>query len=163
MIRKLVVIALALVALGTGLWLRHYLAPENVVRRAFLDAVEAFENERMLGTMMVIDRGYRDEQGQSYESLAGHIRLLHDTYDRLEMSLEPPDIEIDGQSASMRIRFVLWGSFEGQRGYILGSLQAPCTATVEWSERQQGWRITSAGEIRIPELEDQLDRARQGS
>jgi hypothetical protein len=161
MSRKAMLVALVVLVLGAGLWLRTYLSPSNVIKRSFLSAVAAFEEEQLLATLHVIDRAYRDELGQSYESLAGNIRLLHETYDRLELSLDPPSVQVEDDQARMEIRFVLWGSFEGQRGTILGTAQAPCSATLEWSERPQGWRLTSATGIRVPELQDEIDRRRR--
>ena len=108
--RKVVLVVLVAVTIGGGLWLRSYFAPEKVIGRLFFDAVVAFESEEFLATMAVIDREYHDQYGQSYESLAGNIRLLHDTYEGLELSLEPPTIQVRDDQARMEFRFILWGS-----------------------------------------------------
>ncbi|MCP4898955.1 MAG: hypothetical protein GY906_18445 [bacterium] len=161
--RKLGIAVAVAILIGCGLWLRTYFAPENVIKRTFLSAVASFENEEILGATTIIDRSYRDEYGQSYESLAGYMRVLHETYDGLEMTLEPPLIQVQGDQARMKIQFVLWGSAEGQRGFILGSVQAPCSAFLEWKKQTQGWRIVSTIEPRIPELQDRIDRMRQSN
>ena len=159
--RRVTLVVLVAVVVAGGLWLRQYFAPEKVIERSFLKAVAAFEGEKLLATMSVVDRAYRDEFGQSYESLAGHIRAFHETFDDLEVVLEPPIVQVQDDEASLRIRFILWGTVDGQRGYALGRVGDACAATIEWRKQPQGWRISSTGELRIPELQSELDRARQ--
>jgi len=162
MARRILTIAVAVAVLAGILWVKGHFAPENVIRRAFLEAKAAFEREEILATMKVFDRAYRDQFGNSFESIAGHVRLLHETYDDLELTLEPPDITLAGDTAELRIRFILWGSAEGQRGYIIGSLTDPCTATLQWAKRREGWRIVTTSDLDIPELRSELERARGG-
>ncbi len=152
------VFALLAGALAAGLWVRHYLAPENVIRRGLGAGIAAFEQERMLGATKPVSRAYQDRWGMTSESLAGHMREVMDTYDGLQVDLEPFAVEVHGEEASTALRFILWGSYEGTRGYVIGSLQEPCTATLQWREEPVGWRIVSISELDIPELRDELAR-----
>lgn len=161
--RKAVLLVLAALVVGGGLWLRSYFSPMNVIKRTFAKAVEAFEREELLGATIVFDRGYRDEYGQSFEAIAGHIRIIHEAYNDLSMAVDPPVVFVQEGQARMQVSFVLQGNLEGQRGYILGSPQAPCTATLQWEELTQGWRITSTIDLQIPRLQDELDRIRRDS
>ena len=118
------VFALVAGALAAALWVRHYLAPANVIRRSLRAGVEAFQEERILGALGPFSRTYHDRWGTTYESLAGHVREIMDTYDALQVDLEPSPVEVDGDEASATLRFILWGSYEGTRGYVIGSLDA---------------------------------------
>jgi len=153
-----VVFALLAGMLAVGLWVRHYLAPENVIRRGLRAGIAAFEQERMLGAARPVSRAYRDRWGMSYESLAGHMREVMDTYDGLQVDVEPFTVEVHGEEASTALRFILWGSYESTRGYVIGSLDEPCTATLQWRKEPVGWRIISISELDIPELRDELAR-----
>jgi len=155
--RGRVALLLAVVALvAGGLWLKSYFAPANVIRRTLFGAIEAFEQESILGAIQVVSRSYQDRWGMSYETLAGHMRTAMDTYDDLQVDLEPPTVTIDGDTAKVRFRFILWGSFEGTRGYVIGSLAEPVTVTLGWCKERPGWRITSTDELDIPELREEL-------
>ncbi len=154
--RSIVGIVVLVGALALGLWVRHYLSPANVIRRALLGAIEAFEQESILGAIAPVSRGYSDRWGLSFEALAGHMRTAMDTYDDLQLDLEPPTISVEGETAAVRFRFILWGSYEGTRGYVIGSLTDPCTVSLRWSKEPQGWRISSTEELDIPELRDEL-------
>jgi hypothetical protein len=154
--RGFLVIVALVVMLGLGLWVRQWLAPANVVRRALLGAIASFEQEQILGAMKVISRSYHDRWGMSYETLAGHMKEAMDTYDNLQVDVEPPVVEVQDAQASVRFRFVLWGTYEGTRGYVIGSLTDPCTVTLLWRKEPQGWRIVATDELDIPELRDEL-------
>jgi hypothetical protein len=157
--RRILAIAVLVALAVAGLWLRSYLAPANVVRRTLFAAIEAFESEQILGAIQPVSRSYSDRWGLSYEALAGHMRTAMDTYDDLQVDLEPPDIEVKGDQARVSFRFVLWGSYEGTRGYVIGSLGAPCTVTLVWRKEPQGWRLVTTDELDIPELRDELAAA----
>jgi hypothetical protein len=156
--RKRIVTVVVLVAVvAVGLWLRNYFSPANVVRRALFGVIEAFEQEQILAAIKPFSRSYQDRWGNTRESLAGHMRTAMETYDNLQVDLELPQIDIEGDSASVRFRFILWGSYEGTRGYVIGSLSDPCTVTLGWRKETQGWRILSTEELDIPELRDELE------
>lgn len=157
MLRKLLWLAAAVAVAIGALEARRFFAPAAEVRRAFGRAVEAFEEERLLASLAVLDRAYADRWGNSYESLAGTVRLLHETYDGLELTYEWSGIEVDGDSAVMDLTFILWGRAEGRRGTVVGSVLEPCTATVVWSRQPQGWRVVTVTALDIPELRDELD------
>lgn len=154
----MVVLAVAVVALG--LWLRHYFSPGEVVKRRFLGVVAAFEEERLLGVMASISRSYTDPWGQSYEGLAGRIQEVQETYDALQLNHELSEPRVGEYEVRLTFHFVLWGTFEGNRGYILGSLSDPCTATLLWRKEPQGWRLAATEELDIPELRDELEARR---
>ncbi|MDH3814885.1 MAG: hypothetical protein OEV48_10385, partial [Acidobacteriota bacterium] len=59
------------------------------------------------------------------------------------------------------IQFVVWGRYEGTKGYVVGSITEPCTATVLWREEMTGWRFASTEELDIPELRSQLESMRR--
>jgi hypothetical protein len=58
------------------------------------------------------------------------------------------------------IEFILWGRYEGTKGYIIGSITEPCTATLLWRKETPGWRFASTEELDIPELREELDSRR---
>lgn len=153
---RIVMIVVGVLVVAGALWLRSHFSAENVIRRSLLGAISAFEQERILGAVQVLSRGYSDRWGMTYETLAGHMRTAMDTYDGLQVDLEPPAITVDGERASCRFRFILWGSYEGTRGYVIGSLADPVTIDLGWRKEAQGWRITSTDELDIPELRDEL-------
>jgi len=155
----MVVLAVAVVA--GGFWLRHYFSPGEVVKRQFLGVVAAFEEERLLGVMASISRNYTDPWGQSYEGLAGRIREIQQTYDALQLNHELSEPQVGEDEVRLTFKFVLWGTFEGTRGYVLGSLSDPCTATLLWRKERQGWRLAATEELEIPELRDELESRRR--
>ena len=162
--RRIVSAVIAVLLVAGVLLLRHHLAPEQVVERRFLGAVEAFEQEQLLSVMAVISRGYGDPWGLDYETLGAHLKQTMDTFDDLQVTLEPPDVEATPEgSVVVEAVFVVWGSYEGQRGYVVGTLTDPCRARMVWREEQRGWMLTTLEELVIPELEDELERRRATS
>jgi hypothetical protein len=155
--KRIALIVLAIAVIAGGLWLKSYFSPTNVIRRALFAAIEAFEQEQILAAISPISRSYDDRWGMSYESLAGNMRTAMDTYDDLRVDLEPPRIAIDGETATASFAFILWGSYEGTRGYVIGSLAEPCSVTLAWRKEAPGWRIVSTEELDIPELREELE------
>ena len=159
---KKTVIVLAVVIVVGGLWLRHYFSPGAAVKRRLSSTVAAFESEKMLAVMSGISRSYSDEWGLSYETLGGYLHETMDTYDDLDLDLIITDVEAAETEARVGVRFILWGSFEGSRGYVLGSFTDPCTAVLLWRKETPGWRFASTEDLEIPELTGQLESMREG-
>jgi hypothetical protein len=157
--KRALIVVLVLVA--AGLWLRWYLSPEQVIRRSLMGAVEAFENEQLLAVMSVFDRGYRDSWGHDYEALGGIFAAAFDDLDDVDVTLMELAVAIDGETATTSLRFVVSGAAGGGDGPLFGEPSRPCTATLEWTKRPQGWRITRTARLDIPELREELDAARQ--
>lgn len=157
------VVIVALIVAGAGLWVRWYLSPEQVIRRSVNGVVEAFENERLLAVMAVFDRGYGDPWGHDYEALGGIFAAAFDELEGLDVEVSELDVTVDGENARTSLRFVVSGVADGVDGLLFGEPSRPCTATLEWAKRQQGWRITTTSRLDIPELRDELDAARVGS
>ena len=158
--RKKALIVVALVLVFGGLWLRHYFSPGEVVKRKVAATIEAFEEERLLAVMSGISRSYRDPWGLDYETLAGHIRSVMETYDELDLDFDLGEPLVDGERVQIGIEFVLWGRYEGARGYVLGSRAEPCTAVLLWRKETPGWRFTSTPELDIPEIRQELEERR---
>jgi hypothetical protein len=154
--KRIVLIVLVIAAIAGALWLKSYFSPANVVRRTLFAAIEAFETEQILAAISPISRSYEDRWGNTFEAMAGHMRTAMDTYEDLHVDLELPEIAVDGDRATARFKFILWGSYEGTRGYVIGSLADPCTVTLAWRKEAQGWRIVSTDELDIPELREEL-------
>lgn len=148
---------LVVVVVGGGLFLRHYFSPGEVVKRKLHATIDAFEEERLLAVMSGISRGYSDRWGLSYESLGGQLHETMDTYDDLRVDLEVGAPVVAESEVRIDIEFVLWGRYEGTRGYVVGSLSDPCTATLLWRKETPGWRFASTLELDIPELRHELD------
>lgn len=157
--RSLIVLLVLVVA---GLWTRWYLSPEQVIRRSVNGTAEAFENERLLAVMAVFDRAYGDTWGHDYEALAGIFTAAFEDLDDLDVDLSEVDVAVDGETARISLRFTVSGSAGGVDGPLFGEPSRPCTATLEWLKRPQGWRITTTSRLDIPELRDELDAARTG-
>ena len=149
-----------LLVAGGGLFLRHYFSPGEVVKRKLHATIDAFEEERLLAVMSGISRNYSDPWGLTYESLGGQLNQIMDTYDDLRVDLELGTLVVAESEVRIDIQFVLWGRYEGTRGYVVGSLSDPCTATLLWREESPGWRFASTLEIDIPELRHELEARR---
>jgi len=155
---RLVVAAVVLVAVIISV--RHYFSPGEVVRRKLVATIEAFEEERLLAVMSGISRSYSDPWGFSYETLGGYLSETMETYDGLDVdSLIGKPVVGEGE-VRIDIEFILWGRYEGTKGYIVGSITDPCTATLLWRKETPGWRFTSTLELDIPELRSELDARR---
>ena len=150
----------AILAIVVVISVRHYFSPGEVVKRRLIATIEAFEEERMLAVMSGISRSYSDPWGLTYETLAGYLNETMETYDDLDVDslISKPvvgvgDVRID-------IQFVVWGRYEGTKGYVVGSITDPCTATLLWRKETPGWRLASTEELDIPELRHELDSRR---
>ena len=151
----------AILAIVVVISVRHYFSPGEVVKRRLIATIEAFEEERMLAVMSGISRSYSDPWGLTYETLAGYLNETMETYDDLDVDslISKPvvgvgDVRID-------IQFVVWGRYEGTKGYVVGSITDPCTATLLWRKETPGWRLASTEELDIPELRHELDSRRK--
>jgi hypothetical protein len=154
-------LVLVVVAVAVALWLRHYLSPEQVVRRQLAETVAAVENEAILGVMPKISRGYHDAWGGSYESLGGHLQSLMDAYDELDVDFDIGAVEVGKGRVRLGVVFVVSGSADGVRGTVLGTPSEPCGATLIWDKEQPGWRLVETEELDIPEYREELDRRRR--
>jgi hypothetical protein len=151
----------AILAIVVMISVRHYFSPGEVVKRRLIATIEAFEEERMLAVMSGISRSYSDPWGLSYETLAGYLNESMETYDDLDVdSLISKPVVGEGE-VRIDIRFVVWGRYEGTKGYVVGSITDPCTATLLWRKETPGWRLASTEELDIPELRHELDSRRK--
>ena len=159
--RVIKIVVVAILAIVAVIGVRHYFSPGEVVKRKLIATIEAFEEERLLAVMSGISRGYSDPWGLNYETLAGYLHETMETYDDLDVdSLLSKPVVGEGE-VRIDIQFVLWCRYEGTRGYVVGSITDPCTATVLWREEKTGWRFTSTEELDIPELRRELDSRRK--
>jgi len=159
--RVIKIVVVAILAIVAVIGVRHYFSPGEVVKRKLIATIEAFEEERLLAVMSGISRGYSDPWGLNYETLAGYLHETMETYDDLDVdSLLSKPVVGEGE-VRIDIQFVVWGRYEGTKGYVVGSITDPCTATVLWREEKTGWRFTSTEELDIPELRHQLDSRRK--
>lgn len=158
--RRVTVIVVLAIAVTLGAWLVRYFSAEQVIRRQIADAVESFENEQLLGVATVLSRSYHDPWGLSYETVLGNLQEVMDTFSGLQVDLEPPIVEVDGEQARVSLRFVLWGTADGERGYVVGSSSEPVTTTELWRKELPGWRVVTTETLDIPELRDELDSMR---
>jgi hypothetical protein len=158
--RRVTVIVVLAIAVTLGAWLVRYFSAEQVIRRQIADAVESFENEQLLGVATVLSRSYHDPWGLSYETVLGNLQEVMDTFSELQVDLEPPIVEVDGEQARVSLRFVLWGTADGERGYVVGNSSDPVTTTELWRKELPGWRVVTTETLDIPELRDELDAMR---
>lgn len=158
--KRLTLVVVLAIAVATGIWLVRYLSPEQVIRRQIARTVEAFEQERILAVATTISRSYQDDWGMSYETVVGHVQEVMDTFADLSVELEAPVVEVDGETARVRLRFVVWGTAEGERGTVVGSPGGPVSTTQLWRKEPAGWRVVSTETLDIPELRDELDAMR---
>jgi len=161
MSKRAVLIGLAILAIVGFISLRHYFSPGEVVKRKFIALIEAFEEERLLAVMSGISRGYSDPWGLNYETLAGYLNETMETYDDLDVDFLLSEPVVGESEVRIGIQFVVWGRYEGTKGYVVGSITEPCTTTVLWREEKTGWRFASTEELDIPELRQQLDSMRK--
>ncbi len=149
-------VAVLLLVFG-GFSVSRYFAPGAAARRQLHSMVEDFEKERLLGVMSAVSRSYDDHLGFDYESFAGVIGETFGTYDDLDVDLIITGVEAADAEVRIGTQFIVWGSVEGSRGYLVGSMTEPCTATVLFREETPGWRLASTLQLDIPELRDALD------
>lgn len=156
--RALLVAVLAVLIAG-GLALRHYFAPEQVVRRRFVGAVEDFENERLLSVMSVVSREYDDGYGFTYDAIGGYLRETTVTFDALEVELEVRSVsETPDGSVELEALFVVTGVYEGRRGYVVGEPGESCRCVLRWACEDRGWMLRETIELHVPGYEDELAR-----
>ena len=160
MSRRNLLIVLAVALTVGGLFLRHYFSPGEVVNRKLVATIEAFEEERLLAVMAAVSRQYSDPWGLDYETLGGYLHEVMETYDDLRVDYVLARPEVEEGEVRVDIEFVLWGRYQGTKGYVIGSLSDPCTATVLWREETPGWRFASTPELDIPELREELESRR---
>jgi hypothetical protein len=157
---KTTILVLAAVLAVGAIWLRHYLSPGEVVRRKLVSAVAAFEEERLLAVMAAVSRSYSDPWGGDYETLAGNLRQLMESYEELRVDLVFGAIETRDDRVTVGLEFVVSGRSQDERGSVLGSRAEPCTAVVLWRKETPGWRLASTVDLDIPELRNELEAAR---
>ena len=80
-----------------------------------------------------------------------------ETYEDLDLDSLIGNPVVEGGEVRIDIEFILWGRYEGTKGYIIGSITEPCTATLVWRKEAPGWRFASTVELDIPELRSELD------
>jgi hypothetical protein len=158
--RVIKITVLAIVAIVVVIGVRHYFSPGEVVKRKLIATIEAFEEERLLAVMSGISRSYSDPWGFDYETLAGHLNMTMETYDDLDVDSLIGKPVVGEDEVRIDIEFILWGRYEGTKGYIIGSITNPCTATLLWRKETPGWRFASTEELDIPELREELDSRR---
>ena len=156
MSRRTVPVALVLFAVVAVISLRHYFSPGEVVRRKLISTIEAFEEERLLVVMSRISRSYSDPVGFDYETIGGYLNEAMETYENLDVDYVLAKPVVSEEEVRIAIEFVLWGRYQGTRGYVIGSISDPCTATVLWRKEPPGWRFVSTPELDIPEFRDEL-------
>ena len=145
-------IIVAVVAVAAIISVRHYFSPGEVVKRKTVATIEAFEEERLLAVMSSVSRSYSDPWGHDYETLAGHLNITMETYDDLDVGSLIGKPVVGEDEVRIDIEFILWGRYEGTKGYVVGSITNPCTATLLWRKETPGWRFVSTLELDIPEL-----------
>lgn len=161
MSKRSVLVGLSVLVVVGFISLRHYFSPGEVVKRKFIATIEAFEKEQLLAVMAGISRGYSDPWGLKYETLAGYLNETVETYDDLDVDSLLSEPVVGEGEVRIDIQFVVWGRYEGTKGYVVGSITEPCTATVLWREEKTGWRFASTEELDIPELRSQMDSKRK--
>jgi len=159
--RAVKIAVVAILAIVGVIAVRHYFSPGEVVKRKLVGTIDAFEEERLLAAMSGISRSYSDPWGLSYESLGGYLKETMETYDELNFDYVLAKPEVGEGEVRIDIEFVLWGRYAGTKGYVIGSITEPCSATVLWREETPGWRFASTPELDIPELRSQLESMRQ--
>ena len=156
--KKVTVAVLIVVVVLLAAWMKRYFSPEQVIRRQLNGAVEAFENDQLLGVVSVFSRQYSDQWGQSYESVAGNLSEIMASFTDLRVDLDLKEINRIGEAVRVRLSFVVTGNDGDGSGYVVGSLTDPCTATILWRQEPQGWRLVTTEALDIPELRDELAR-----
>lgn len=154
------ILVVAVIAIAAVVGVRHYFSPGEVVKRKLVATIDAFHEERLLAVMSSISRKYSDPWGNDYELLAGYLNEIMETYDDLDLDFALAKPVVARDEVRIGMEFVLWGRFEGTRGYIVGTVSQPCTATVVWRKETPGWRLVSTAQLDIPELREELNNRR---
>ena len=155
--RKITVPIVVIGLIAGFVWFRAYTSPGAAAKRELRATSSAFEEERSRGVRSGISRTYSDHLGLSYESIAGYVTEVAGTYDDLDVDLMVTEVTAEEQEVRIAVRFIIWGSVDGDRGYIVGSMSDPCTATLLYRKEQPGWRLASTLRLDIPELREELD------
>jgi hypothetical protein len=159
----------AAVALVMVIAIRHYFSAGEVVKRKIAATIEAFEEERLLGVMSSISRGYSDPLGLDFEILGGYLKRAMEDYDDLDVDYVLTRPSVAENEVRVGIEFVIWGRVEGTggsvvgtRGSVLGSVSEPCSASLLWRKEAPGWRLASTVDLDVPEFREELDSRRPG-
>jgi hypothetical protein len=155
--KPLVLIAAVVVV---GWWLDHYFSPGEVVKRQLFAAVEAFEEDRILGVMAAVSRSYSDPWGFDYETLGGNLHQVMDAYDDLNVDIALGQTAVSDAEVRVGLEFVVSGRTQGSREFVAGSDSEPCTAVLVWRKETPGWRLASTADLDIPELREELESRR---
>ena len=159
--RTIKLVVTAAVALVVLIAVRHHFSAGEVVKRKVGTTIEAFEEERLLAVMSSISRRYSDPLGLDYEVLGGHLGQVMETYDDLDVDFVLTETSIAKDEVRVGVEFVLWGRFEGTRGYVVGSISEPCSAMLLWRKEAPGWRLASTEDLDLPEFREEIDSRRQ--
>ncbi|MGD9254029.1 MAG: hypothetical protein PVG92_08860 [Holophagae bacterium] len=138
-------------------WFRVYTSPGAAAKRELRATISAFEEERILAVMSGVSRTYSDHLGLSFESIAGYVSEVGSTYEDLDVDLLVTEVTAEEEEVRIAVRFIIWGSVGGDRGYLVGSISDPCTATLLYRKERPGWRLASTLRLDIPELREELD------
>jgi hypothetical protein len=161
--RKAAFVLIAGIAVVGIVFARHYFSAEQVVKRRLLRARDAFEKEKLLGAISPFDKEYRDDYGGDWESVAGQVKTVMDSYDDLDLSIDIISITSLGEEIRMAIAFRLVATEGADRGYLLGGPDEPCRAILVWRKKSAGWMIVTTTDLDIPGHRMEVHRRRAAS
>jgi len=152
--RRELFLALAVIGLGLLVW---WLLPseEDRIRERLEQAALALEREDARGVMSVIDAGRFSDPAGMYgpadiEAGLGEAFAL---FENIEVVMETPRIRLEKgeRRATVTLRFVITGTWEGQFGFIVGTAGETALARFIMEKNPEaGWQVIELTAATLP-------------
>ncbi|HUT03336.1 MAG TPA: nuclear transport factor 2 family protein [bacterium] len=142
--RSLIVLAVILAAVGLFLGVsRLIVTDEERIEAIVKEVSQAIANEDLAGCMRhVSDDFVYQPKHVNKARLAAHVQQIFARADDLKVTISQLEIDVEGESATITLRFRLLGAyvgrmdqFVGKRGFILGEPLKAARATLHLSKR----------------------------
>ena len=152
--RRELFLGLLVIALGVTVWVLLPSEEDRILER-LEQAALALEREDAPGVMSVIDTG-RFADAAGYYNAADIERGLGEAFkmfENIEVAMESPRISLeqDEKRATVTIRYVITGTWEGQFGFIVGSATETAMARFIMEKNPEaGWQVTELIAATLP-------------
>jgi hypothetical protein len=139
--RGVAVIAFAAALLVTYVLWERVLSPEARVRRTLDSAAIAAERADIDGLLSYVSSGYQDFLHPDRSGFEVTAREGFDRVDRLNVTLDPVETEVNGSDARVVLDAVVVAIRGEERYVVLGTPFEPERLTVRLKREAGGWRI----------------------
>ena len=131
---------LAAVLLATAVYWRIS-SEERAVKAVINKSIAFVEENDASGAVSYVSDRYKDKYGYSRQDLADIARETFETIKEINVSVEDTQITFSDNQAEVVLIFKVVGSYQQQRGYVLGDFNHPIKARIHFQLESEGWRI----------------------